>query len=190
MLMPKRYHRYEEGEIDALPAADAETRIQTEEFMAHESELLSAREYAAWAELLAQDINYVVPRRVSRKRARGEPEFEQAMAHFDDDPGTMAIRIKRYVESTALWAEDPPSRVRYHLSALRVRHLQSQDGEEWLAVYNVLIFRNRGDKPDYDLLSAQRQDVLRKTVAGLRLAKRLVLLDHSIIGAHNLSFFV
>lgn len=187
MLMTVRYRILQEAEIVALPAVDADTRGAVEEFLAHEAALLSARDYAAWAGLLGEDIRYVVPRRLARKRGRGEPEFEPAMAHFDDDAKTLAIRVKRYVESTALWAEDPPSRVRYHLSGLRVR----RDPEASLcAVYNVLIFRSRGDKPDYDLISGQRQDLLRETPDGLRLASRLVLLDHTTIGAHNLSFLV
>lgn len=187
MLMTVRYRILQEAEIATLPAVDVGTRGAVEEFLAHEAGLLSARDYAAWAALLGEDIRYVVPRRLARKRGRGEPEFDPVMAHFDDDAKTLAIRIKRYVESTALWAEDPPSRVRYHLSGLRVR----RDPSGLLcAVYDVLIFRGRGDKPDYDLISGQRQDLLRETGIGLRLASRVVLLDHTTIGAHNLSFMV
>ncbi|WP_448510615.1 aromatic-ring-hydroxylating dioxygenase subunit beta [Immundisolibacter sp.] len=187
MRMTVRYRILQEAQIAALPAVDAGARGAVEEFLAHEAALLSTRDYVAWAALLCEDIRYVVPRRVARKRGRGEPEFEPAMAHFDDDVKTLAIRVKRLVESTALWAEDPPSRVRYHVSGLRVR----RDPSGLLcAVYDVLIFRARGDKPDYDLISGQRQDLLRETSAGLRLASRVVLLDHTTIGAHNLSFMV
>ncbi|RLA07027.1 MAG: aromatic-ring-hydroxylating dioxygenase subunit beta [Gammaproteobacteria bacterium] len=192
MLMPKRYHIYEEDEIVSLAGTTADNRVRIEEFLSHESALLSMHNYAAWADLLTDDITYIVPRRVSRKRGRGEAEFEELMAHFDDNAATMAIRIKRLCESTALWAEDPLSRVRYHHSNMRMRQLESgnDNANEWLVVYNLLIVRNRGDQPDSDLLSAQRQDVLRETSTGFSLAKRLVLLDHAVIGAHNLSFFV
>ena len=144
----------------------------------------------ATGKLLSDDITYLVPRRVSRKRGRDEPEFENYMAHFDDDPKTMQMRIKRYVESTALWAEDPPSRVRYHTSGLRVRQARGGHDGALLAVYNLLVFRNRGDNAHSDLLSAQRQDLLQEAGGGLQLVSRLVLLDHAAIGAHNLSFLV
>ena len=184
--------RQRAGSAQSHSAASADTHLGVEDFLVHESALLTQHDYAAWAALLEDDITYIVPRRVTRKRGRGEAEFEQLMAHFDDNAATMAIRIKRLVESSAVWAEDPQSRVRYHCSGLRVRQLESANdtGNGWLAVYNVFIVRNRGDQPNSDMLSAQRQDVLRETATGLRLAKRLVLLDHAIIGAHNLSFFV
>lgn len=185
--MTARYQILQEAEFIALPMVDADTRSAVEEFLAHEAARLAAHDYAAWATLLDEDVRYVVPRRVARKRGRGEPEFEPAMAHFDDDAKTLAIRVKRLVESSALWAEDPPSRLRYHVSGLRVRRAPTG---LLCAVYDVLIFRSRGDRPDYDLISGQRQDRLRETPAGLRLASRLVLLDHTTIGAHNLSFMV
>jgi 3-phenylpropionate/cinnamic acid dioxygenase small subunit len=192
MLMAERYHIYAEDEIVALPAVDAEVRNRIDEFLAHESALLTGHDYAAWADLLADDISYIVPRRVSRKRGRGEAEFENSMAHFDDNASTMAIRIKRLLESSAVWAEDPQSRVRYHRSGTRVRAMQADDQAtaKWLATYDLLIIRNRGDQPDSDMISGQRQDVITETAGKMRLARRLVLLDHAVIGAHNLSFFV
>nr|WP_274517315.1 aromatic-ring-hydroxylating dioxygenase subunit beta [Thermus thermophilus] len=46
------------------------------------------------------------------------------------------------------------------------------------------------DRPDFTFLSAERQDLLRRENGGWKLARRLVILDHSTLPTHNLSFFL
>jgi 3-phenylpropionate/cinnamic acid dioxygenase small subunit len=44
--------------------------------------------------------------------------------------------------------------------------------------------------PHYDLLSAERKDVLRKEEDQWKLRRRVILLDHAVLTTHNLSVFL
>jgi 3-phenylpropionate/cinnamic acid dioxygenase small subunit len=52
---------------------------------------------------------------------------------------------------------------------------------------NLLLYRNRGDVPHADLLSAVRQDVLRRVNGNWRLARRTIVLDQSTVATLNLA---
>lgn len=54
---------------------------------------------------------------------------------------------------------------------------------------NLLVYRSRGDRPDHDLLAAERHDVLRRVDGDLRLARRVVVLDSTVVPTLNLAFF-
>jgi 3-phenylpropionate/cinnamic acid dioxygenase small subunit len=65
--------------------------------------------------------------------------------------------------------------------------LNPGEGDDEIAVRsNVLLFRNRGDSPNHDLLSAERRDVVRRVDGRWKLARRRVILDHSTLPTHNL----
>jgi 3-phenylpropionate/cinnamic acid dioxygenase small subunit len=54
----------------------------------------------------------------------------------------------------------------------------------------VLLFRSRGDTREADLVSAGRTDVLRETAAGLRMARREILVDEAVLRTQNLAVFL
>ena len=92
----------------------------------------------------------------------------------------------RYVDFS--WAESPRSRTRHFVSNIRTT---AGPGTDELTVRsNLLFFRSRGDSGRWELLSAERVDVLRRTDDSLRLARREVLLDHSTLPIDNLSVFL
>ena len=54
-----------------------------------------------------------------------------------------------------------------------------------------MLYRTRGDVPAFDILSAERHDVLRRAETGeLQLARRTILLDQSTVLTHNIGFFM
>jgi ethylbenzene dioxygenase beta subunit len=55
---------------------------------------------------------------------------------------------------------------------------------------SVLVYRSRWDRPGHDLLSGERQDVLRRVDGEWRLAKRWVILDSTTLPTLNLSFLI
>ena len=55
---------------------------------------------------------------------------------------------------------------------------------------NLLVYRARGDRPEHDLLSGERHDVLRPGPDGLRLAARTVVLDATTLPTLNLAIFL
>jgi phthalate 3,4-dioxygenase subunit beta len=156
------------------------------DFLYAEADLLDRGEHRAWLDLLTDDIRYVVPVRVTTAHTLDGSALED-MAHFDEDRYSLRKRVERF-ETEHAWAEDPPSRTRHFVTNIRCRE---GDGDgELVAESNLLLFRSRGDVREHDLLSGRRNDTLRRTPGGLRLARREVILDESVLHTQNLAVFL
>src|SRR5581483_4503763 len=116
-------------------------------------------------------IDYRVPVRVTRERARGSG-FSETAWHMLEDFDSLETRVDR-LDSEYAWAEDPPSRMRRFVSNVRID--EETDGEIRLRS-NLMIYRGRYDSPTFDLICGERQDTLVRANGGLRLRRRLVLL--------------
>jgi phthalate 3,4-dioxygenase subunit beta len=156
------------------------------DFLYAEADLLDRGEHRAWLDLLTDDIRYVVPVRVTTAHSLDGSALED-MAHFDEDRYSLRKRVERF-ETEHAWAEDPPSRTRHFVTNIRCREGDGDD--EVVAESNLLLFRSRGDIRDHDLLSGRRNDTLRRTPGGLRLARREVILDESVLRTQNLAVFL
>jgi phthalate 3,4-dioxygenase subunit beta len=158
------------------------------QFLVEEAVLLDAGDYAGWLGLLCEDIRYVMPVRVTTARGAGFDSLAD-MGHFDEDMYALRKRVQRLATDHA-WAEDPPSRTRHFVT--NVRTFRPQAGE--LRVLRVesalLLFRSRGDTREADLISAGRADLLRETDDGLRLARREITVDESVLRTQNLAVFL
>ena len=67
---------------------------------------------------------------------------------------------------------------------------ETQTPNEYFAQSYLLLRRNRGDAHATDTLSARRDDVLRRTSEGWKVARRKILLDQSVLGMPNLAVFL
>lgn len=169
--------------------AGEDLRSDVTEFLYREAELLDEGRLREWLGLLTEDVRYQVPIRITREQGAedGVTGVVENMFHLDEDRSSLEMRVER-IETGFAWAEDPPSRIRHFVSNVRVAEVPGRQGE--VAVRSsVLVYRSRWDKPSHDLLSAQRQDVLRRVDGGWRLAERLVILDSTTLPTLNLSFF-
>ncbi|RTL66031.1 MAG: 3-phenylpropionate/cinnamic acid dioxygenase subunit beta [Pseudonocardiaceae bacterium] len=148
--------------------------------------LLDAQDYEAWLELLTDDIHYLMPVRVTTALGAG---FDTApgMAHFDEDRYSLERRVARFATEHA-WTEDPPSRMRHHLS--NVRTFATEDPDHLVVDSAVLLFRNRGDVRESAFVSAGREDLLRRVGDDWRLARRTILVDESVLRMQNLAVFL
>src|SRR3954453_21843977 len=99
------------------------------------------------------------------------------MAHFDEDKYSLSRRVARFRTEHA-WTEDPPSRLRHHLS--NVLTFTTADPDHPVPQSVPLLFRSRGDVREAALVSAGREDLLRRTADGWRLARRTILVDESV----------
>jgi 3-phenylpropionate/cinnamic acid dioxygenase small subunit len=151
-----------------------------------EAALLDSRKHREWFMLMAEDLRYVVPLRVTREGA-AETDVISGMCHMDDDRAAIEVRVLR-LETEYAWAEDPPSRCRHFITNIRVT--PAPDPQEFQVSSNLLLYRTRGDNPRYDLLSGERKDVLRRVDGTYQLAQRVVLLDQTTIMTHNLSLIM
>jgi 3-phenylpropionate/cinnamic acid dioxygenase small subunit len=163
--------------------------LAAQAFLFEEAERLDQQRFPEWLDLLAADVVYQAPVRVTRERGP-LPDVSEAMFHFDETLTTLRWRVARLGTEFA-WAEDPPSRTRHHVSNIRVR---SVTPDEIHVTSYLLLYRNRGSDAGHDLLSAERRDVLRRTggggVDGWRLARRHVILDQATLGTKNLGVFL
>ncbi len=159
---------------------------EAHEFLVREAELLDERRFREWLDLLAPDIVYRMPVRVTAPETLEHGLLED-MAHFDEDLYSLRKRIERF-ETGHAWTEDPPSRTRHFVT--NVRTFDGTAADEIVVKSYVLLFRSRGDIRDADLVSAERTDTLRRTDAGLRLAKREILADESVLRTQNLAVFL
>ena len=167
-----------------LPYADP-AHLAAHQFLVEEEALLDAADYAGWLGLLTDDIRYLMPVRVTTARGAGFDSLPD-MAHFDEDMYALRKRVQRLATEHA-WAEDPPSRTRHFVTNVRT----FRNGTGTLRVESaVLMFRSRGDTRAADLLSAGRTDLLLETSAGLRLARREITVDESVLRTQNLAVFL
>lgn len=156
------------------------------EVLYHEAELLDGGRLDEWLDLLAEDVAYQMPVRLTRERGRPD-DFSTDMQFFWDDRASLALRVQR-LRTEYAWAEDPPSRTRHFISNVRVRP-GAAPNEVDVRSY-VLIYRNRGEAADFDLISGERQEVWRRTNGGWRLARRVFMVDQATLGTRNLAIFV
>ncbi|WP_409186585.1 3-phenylpropionate/cinnamic acid dioxygenase subunit beta [Amycolatopsis sp. VS8301801F10] len=165
---------------------DRDTAGEIEEFLYREARALDERRFRDWLAMLADDVRYEVPVRVTRE-GLAEWELSPTSRIFDDDRETLEVRIRR-LETDFAWAEQPPSRTRHYVANVIVD--PGEVAGEYAVASNCFVYRSRGDSPTPSLYSLDRKDIVRRTPDGWRLARRWAAFDQSLINAHNLSVFV
>jgi ethylbenzene dioxygenase beta subunit len=162
-------------------------RERAEAFLFHEARLLDLEAYDEWLALLEDDVHYWVPGIENRNRRDPLGAYSEGhMAYFDDGKSDLARRIARFTSDTA-WAENPPTRHLHLVSNVEVEPTGRPDEHR---VHSVLVCHRWRYEKDEDVLYGRREDALRETGAGLRLARRRVLLSHTILPAKNLNTFL
>ena len=155
-------------------------------FLYREALALDERRFRDWLGMLADDITYQVPVRVTRE-AGAEWELAPTSRILDDDRQTLEVRVAR-LETEFAWAEQPPSRTRHFVTNVLV-DTTDNDGE-YLVNSNLLVYRSRGNDPDPSLYSLARKDLIRRDGERWLLARRWAALDQSMVNAHNMSIFI
>jgi phthalate 3,4-dioxygenase beta subunit len=168
-----------------LPFADVR-HVEALQFLTDEAYLLDAQRYEDWLDLLTEDVRYVMPVRVTTARGAG-CDSAAGMSHFDEDRYSLGRRVARFATEHA-WTEDPPSRLRHHLS--NVRTFATDDADELRVQSAVLLVRSRGDVRETELLSVGRDDILRRQDGRWLLARRLITADEAELHMQNLAIFL
>lgn len=169
-----------EGERGYAPVSDA-AFLQVQRFLNREAALLDRRDYMAWFDLLTEDVKYVVTARVSRPAESGPIDY----AIIDEDAEALRLRILQIGDSRLTRAENPATLTRRFVSNFEVGVAATPD--DYVAHNNLLVYRQRGTAPDGDFYAGQRRDLLRRDGASLRIADRLVRLDHNVLFDGSLS---
>lgn len=165
-------------------SVDTVTRTEIEDFYFYEAEVLDDRRWDDWLAILAPELEYTAPIKVTRKTPASD--IVEDLGHFDDTYPSIELRVRR-LQTDVAWAEDPRSLTRRLVSNVRISARRSDSIE---TKTNMLLFRSRGDMGNYDLISCERQDVLRPGQGGWLLAKRRTLIDQASLGTKNLAIFL
>jgi 3-phenylpropionate/cinnamic acid dioxygenase small subunit len=155
-------------------------RLRAEQFLFHEAELLDNFRLLDWLALLDRDIDYRIPIRSTRPQDELDRSFSATTFHMIEHFGSLEARMKRF--GAGGWSEFPPSRTRRHVSNVRVdRHAPDR-----LSVKsNLLYFWSRD--AEQVIVSAERHDELVERDDAVKLAGRVVYLDHTTLPLPNLS---
>lgn len=170
---------------DSLGFDDARHHL-AHRWLVEETYVLDRQDYDVWLDLLAQDIHYFMPIKVTTALGTGY-DTAKRMAHFDEDKYSLSRRVARFQTEHA-WTEDPPSRIRHHLS--NVRTFATRYDDELIVESAVLLFRSRGDIREPSLISAGRTDLLRREAGRWVLARRHIAVDESVLRTQNLAIFL
>lgn len=167
---------------------------EIEEFLYAEAELLDARRFDEWLDLFTADARYWMPIRRNVPSQDSTREFTREGADvnwFDEGKDTLTRRVKQILTGIH-WAEEPPSRICHMVSNVQVLH-GLPPGEatpsEVAVRCRFLVYRNRVET-ETDLLVGKREDTLRRVDGAWKIARRMVVLDQSVLLAKNLTFFI
>ena len=167
-----------------LPFND-DRHLLAHQFLVDEAYLLDAQSYGEWLDLLTEDVHYVMPVRVTTALGTGY-DTSPGMAHFDENKYSLSRRVARFQTEHA-WTEDPPSRLRHHITNVRTF---ATDKDDHLIVESAeLLFRSRGDVNDAATVSCGREDLLRREDRW-KIARRTIFIDESVIRMQNLAIFL
>jgi 3-phenylpropionate/cinnamic acid dioxygenase small subunit len=158
------------------------------EYLYDEATMLDETRLVDWSATLASDLVYGAPLRQTRSLAHHAQSVVRTMQHYHDDYRSMLGRIMRLTATKSAWAEDPPSRTRRLVTNVMVSTTDKAD--EFAVVSYLLVTRSRFNFDDFDLISGERRDVLRRSGDTFKLARREILLDQAVLGTPNLAIFL
>jgi 3-phenylpropionate/cinnamic acid dioxygenase small subunit len=104
-----------------------------------------------------------------------------------EDLLSLETRVKRLASRFA-WAESPATRTRRMMSTVRAE--VGPDQTKVMVRSNIAIFCYKGDAAHPQIVTADRRDELRITAGGIKLLRRVAILDSSVLGLEALSIFL
>ena len=107
---------------DLLSHEELMLRLEIEDFLYMEADLLDEHRYEEWLDLLTHDVRYHAPmkRNVSSKEMDKELTREAVeMSWFDEGKDTLEKRVAQ-IRTGVHWAEEPLSRVTHFVSNVRL----------------------------------------------------------------------
>jgi 3-phenylpropionate/cinnamic acid dioxygenase small subunit len=151
-----------------------------------EAAALDERRFDDWTAMLATDLIYTAPIRLTRTGPNRDRDVMRTMFHFDDDYNSILMRTGRLQKSA--WAEDPPSRCRRFVTNVRIGECDAAG--EYEVVSYLFLERSRGDNPETEHMTAERRDVWRESDGFYKLAHREIIVDQSVLNMSNFAVFL
>jgi 3-phenylpropionate/cinnamic acid dioxygenase small subunit len=165
---------------------------EIEDLLYAEADYLDEREFEKWLALFTDDVRYWMPIRknVSSDNLARETTAEDDIAWIHDDKATLIKRVEQ-IRTGIHWAEEPLSRVSHVVTNIRLVDPVSsiEDGKTATVKSRFLVYRNRLET-ETDILVGRREDVLRREGGALKIARRKILIEQSVLMAKNLTVFL
>jgi 3-phenylpropionate/cinnamic acid dioxygenase small subunit len=173
--------------------ASIRLRLEIEDFLIREADLVDERKYDEWLALFADDLHYRMPivRNVAAPAIAGEYLTGPLdVSWFDEDKATLVTRVAQ-IRTGVHWAEEPLSRTSHLITNVRILNAAPSvdDAQDIEASCKFLVNRNRTTNTDETLIG-KRVDRIRRVADGWQVYRRTVLINQAILCAGNLSFFV
>jgi 3-phenylpropionate/cinnamic acid dioxygenase small subunit len=172
-------------------ASYLELMREIEDFFYAEADLLDEREYDQWLDLLTEDVVYWMPMRknVAFRDKDKDITAEDDLAWIHDDKGTLIKRVKQ-IQTGIHWADEPISRVAHVITNIRLANPIASlgEGEKAMTKCRFIVYRNRVED-ETDLLVGRREDTLIRLDGALKVSRRKIILDQSVLLAKNLTMF-
>jgi 3-phenylpropionate/cinnamic acid dioxygenase small subunit len=160
------------------------TYAEIRDFLYEEAALLDDRRYENWFALLTQEIEYRVLGKVVR--AASAPPLEFTV--LDDRLADIRMRINQISNPKLTFAENPAPFTRRSINNIRAK--SSPMADRYCVDSNLLMYRQDAAAREPYLISAARRDILLRSGDALRIAKRDVHLDLSVVASANLPTFL
>lgn len=192
----------EDTKMPPAPAANAalertpgyyRLKADIEDFYYHEADLIDDRRFRDWLDLLADDISYFMPIRRNVKfgqhAARENTRRGEGISWFDEDKWTLTKRVDQILTGVH-YAEEPLSRITHMVSNVQIKGARPliDKAEELDVASRLLVYQNRVEYETYTFVG-RRNDTLRLTEKGWKIARREILLEQNILLAKNLTTF-
>ena len=172
---------------EGLTDQDIRLRLEVEDFLYREADLLDDHKYEAWLDLFTEDARYWMPmrRNVSSEEMETENTAERhEMSWFDEDKSMLVNRV-RQIRTGVHWAEEPFSRVSHLVTNVRIVETTP---EEVRVRCRFIVYRNRMVDEE-SLFVGKRIDTLRRAGGSWQIARREIYLDQSLMLAKNFTNF-
>jgi 3-phenylpropionate/cinnamic acid dioxygenase small subunit len=152
-----------------------EDYVAIQRFLFVEARLLDRRDYRQWLLLFTDDVVYRVLAQIHRDAEAGPLPYSV----IDEGASRLKARVEQILNPKLTHAENPPTLTRRFVSNVLVS--QGETADEYIATSNILVYRTRPDLSEGALYAGERTDTLRRVDGALRIARREVRLDQSLL---------
>lgn len=172
---------------EVLSDQEIRLRLEIEDFLYREADLLDDRKYDDWLELFTEDARYWMPMRrnvTSEEIATENTTERHDMSWFDEGKATLIQRVQQ-IKTGVHWAEEPYSRISHLVSNVRLLEVGPT---EVRVRCRFIVYRNRMVDEE-SLFVGKRIDTLRRVGRSWKIARREIILDQSVMLSKNFTNF-
>lgn len=160
-----------------------ELQREVEQFLYREARLLDDGRFYEWLDLFSEDAIYWMPTRQTTASRENGVRKEGELPLFEDDKGFLTARVQR-LDTGLAHAEQPPTRTRHFIANVEII---KEEGDELEVHANLLVFQSRLERTECFYVG-KREDRLRRVGGELRIARRKIVLDQTLL-PRTLSIF-